>query len=91
MRHQADRLHGASRGLDRDPSMLQKDPARFREPHAATVANEELHTEGALQSSDLLRQPRLGDLQALCRPAEVSLLGHCDEILQLPQLDGFHL
>ena len=46
---------------------------------------EENLTQLALQASDLRADRGLGDMRTLGGPCEVGLLGHGDEVLQLPQ------
>jgi hypothetical protein len=47
------------------------------------VADEQLDADAALQSLDLLRQRRPGDVQPLGGPTEVQLLGDRHEVAQL--------
>ena len=52
----------------------------------AAIADEQRRADAGLERLDLLRQRRRGDVQPLCRPAEVKLLGDRDEIAEQPQL-----
>ena len=51
----------------------------------AAIAHEQLHPDTGLERLDLLRERRRGDVQTRRRPPEVQLLGHGDEVAQLPQ------
>jgi hypothetical protein len=75
-------LDGSARGIKchlRLPGQLlserNKQAARFGESDLAASASEERAAEFCLETLDLLAQGRLGDEQALCRFAEVQLLG----------------
>ena len=59
-----------------------------RELDAARGPVEERLPELGLEAADLLRQRRLGDVQAFGGTAEVPLLGHGEEVAQVPQLHG---
>ncbi|MDT7648582.1 MAG: hypothetical protein QOC75_5582 [Pseudonocardiales bacterium] len=56
------------------------------QPDVAGRAVEQLDAELALQPADLLADRGLNDGQPLGGPPEVQLLGHRDEVAQLPQL-----
>jgi hypothetical protein len=57
------------------------------EPYVSWKAFEELGLQTNLHAADLPRQRRLCDVASLCSPSETMLLGDCQEILHLPQLD----
>jgi hypothetical protein len=71
-----------------------EDPARTREEHlaggreldAAGRAVQQRHAELGLEPADLLRERRLGDVQALGGAAEVALLGDGDEVTEVSEL-----
>jgi hypothetical protein len=59
-----------------------------RDPPAGAV--EQADAEPVLQLTDRARQRRLGDAQPAGRPSEVQLLGHRDEVRELPGLQPIH-
>jgi len=52
----------------------------------AAIADEQRRADAGLERLDLLRQRRRGDVQPLCRTAEVKLLGDRHEIPEQPEL-----
>ena len=67
---------------------LEQHLAGGRELDAARRPVEQRLAELGLEAPDLLRQRRLGDVQPLGGAAEVPLLGHGDEVAQVPELHG---
>ena len=67
---------------------LEQRLAGGRELDAARGPVEERLPELGLEAADLLRERRLRDVQALGGAAEVPLLGHGDEVAQVPELHG---
>jgi hypothetical protein len=53
-----------------------------------TVASQQLDPELALQVLDLLAQRGLRNVQAPGSPAEMELLGNCDEVAKVSQIDA---
>src|SRR5690349_4117451 len=51
---------------------------------------QEHHAELGLELADLLAHRRLGDVQPLCRAAEMQLLGDGDEVAEMSQFHGSH-
>jgi hypothetical protein len=79
-------LGGAvDRGEDRARACEQH-LAGGRKLDAARRAVQERHAELGLEPPDLLRERRLGDVQALGGAAEVALLGDRDERAEMPEL-----
>ena len=66
-------------------------PARLGQQDVAGVALDELDAELALQLLELHRQRGLGHERRLGRPAEVAVLGHGHEVLELTQVHGWCL
>ena len=86
---------GAARVLDRGVDggedlarALEQHLAGGRELDAARGAVEQRLSELGLEAADLLRERRLGDVQAFGGAAEVPLLGDGDEVAQVPELHG---
>jgi hypothetical protein len=70
--------------------MVQEDAARLGELDPSAIAAEELHTDGALELKDLLRETGLGDVEAFRRSPEVEFLGHDDEVPELTEIYCCH-
>ena len=51
---------------------------------------EELDADGALELQDLLREARLGDVEAIGCPPEVELFGDGDEVPELTEIYACH-
>jgi hypothetical protein len=68
--------------------LLEKNPARLRRGHHTARPVEKLDAEGVLQLPDRLREWRLGDMEALGRPAEVKLLTDRHEVPEMAKLDS---
>lgn len=66
-------------------------PARHRQLDPACRADKQLHAQLPLQRLDLRRQRRLGDMHTRCRPSEMQLLGHRNEIGELAQFHEYHI
>src|SRR6185436_19997079 len=64
----------------------QEAASRRGELHAARDTLEQWTADLALQVEDLTAQGRLRDPQSLGRAPEVQLLGHRDEIAEMPKL-----
>ena len=54
-------------------------------------AAEQWHPQLLFELLDLARQGRLRDMQALCCPADVALLGHGNEIFELADVHAGEL
>jgi hypothetical protein len=67
---------------------FEQDLARGRELDAPRGPVQKGFSDLGLEAADLLRKRRLSDMQPRRRAAEVSLLGHRDEIAQMSQLHG---
>src|SRR5436190_13431472 len=63
-----------------------KDQARGGEQNAFSPALEERHPETRLEIAHLLRDARLGNSQAIRRPAEATGLGYGQEVAQVANL-----
>jgi len=70
--------------------VVRKDVARRSQGRAAPIANDELGSELGLEGSDVLRDRRLADVQALGGPREGALTGNCRESSQ-SRLEVHHL
>jgi hypothetical protein len=71
---------------ERRPRIRQHGLAGLGEPYRAAGPVEQLRAELPLQPADLRAHPGLGDAHPLGGPGEAPLLGHRDEVLELPQL-----
>ena len=69
----------------------QEDPPDVRQARTAGVALEQPHPETAFEHGDLLGQRLLGQVQVPGGTAEAQLLGHGDEVAQLPQVHRHRL
>jgi hypothetical protein len=63
-------------------------PAGLRDRHVSLAASEKRHLQLALERDDLLAQRRLHDPQSLSGTPEVQLLGHGNEVAEMPELHG---
>src|SRR2546421_340410 len=70
------------------PRLLREDQSCRGRRDGTTRSLEEPDAECRLQLLDRLRERRLGDVQALRRPAEVQLLAHREEVAEVANLDG---
>jgi hypothetical protein len=70
--------------------LVEQHLTRPGEGDAAAVSVQQSHPEAAFQLLDGPGQRRLGDTEALGRPAEVQFLGDRDEIPQLAGLQRVH-
>ena len=80
------RMFSVSR--EHDPRPLDDPLARVGQQHLPRVAFDQLDAELLLQLLDLGRQRRLAHEAGLGGLAEVAVLGHRDEILQVAQVHG---
>jgi hypothetical protein len=76
--------------LDRLTRMFQEDAPGLRELDSSAIPSQELDTDGALELQDLLRETRLGDMEAFRRSPEVKLFGDRDEVPELTEIYGWH-
>jgi hypothetical protein len=72
--------------VDDPPPAVQEHLAGGGEVHPPGGPVQQPHAELLLELADLLGQRRLGHVQALGGAAEVALLGHGDEVVELPDL-----
>ena len=97
-RHRADRdsaTHQLAHLIDRDvdvgdgsqrrPGIRQRGLAGGRQSRGATRPVQQRLAELAFQPLDLGADGRLRDVDALGRASEIGLLGHGDEVFELPQ------
>jgi hypothetical protein len=63
--------------------------AGLSEGHVVRGALDELHPEALLELLQLRRERRLADEALRRRPPEMTLVGHCDEVAQVLELE-FH-
>src|SRR5260221_8114715 len=82
--HAAQLEHRALELPERATRLLEQARAGWRELDLAPVADEERHAEPLLEAADGARQRRLGNVQGGGGAAEMQVLGHRDEIPQLP-------
>ena len=78
-------LHRVGRGLGQCGNLLAEDPARLRQLRSVRNAVEQLDADFALQIADLLGKRGLADAQMLSGAGEVALLGHGQEIADMPK------
>ena len=81
------RFDGDVDRAQRGARCLQEGLPGLRQRDAPGRAIEQLHPQLELQLRDRRAQRLLRRVEALGRPGEVELLGHRDEIPQVPQLD----
>ena len=81
-----DRVLGCFGGGERTASLAQERTSCLGEFDAAGVADEQRGTQLTLERADRGRQAGLRDRHRLGGPREVLLLGHRDEVFQVPQL-----
>ena len=74
--------------IDDLPSAVQQELACRCEVHPAGGAVEQLDAQLIFQLADLLREGRLGHMQALGRAAEVPFFRHRNEVVQLADVHG---
>ena len=68
------------------PGLLQERCPGRRELNVALGTKEQRDAHLGLQLFDLLAERRLGDVEPLGGPAEVKVLGHRDEILEMSKV-----
>jgi hypothetical protein len=78
----------AGHGGEDRARLVAEDGAALGELHAAREPAEEREAQLALEVAHLLRQRRLADAERLRRAREVAVLGHREEVAQVPQLHG---
>src|SRR5690606_8703031 len=79
-------------GLDLVEDLLgvgEKVAAPRGQLQAASLANEQLHTDLFFQLLDGPGQGRLGDEEFFCRTGEIALFRDCDEITQVSELHPY--
>ena len=76
--------------LDRLTGVVEEDAAGVGELDSSAIADEELDADGAFELQDLLRETRLGDVEAIGCPPEVELLGDGDEVPELAEINACH-
>jgi hypothetical protein len=70
------------------PGMFLEDQASRRKQHAFAAALKESNTQPIFEVTDLLRDRRLRDAQAIGGAAEVACLGYGQKISQVAHLNG---
>jgi hypothetical protein len=68
------------------PPLAQQRAPSVGELHPPAGSIKQRHPQLPLESTDLMTQRRLGDVQPLGRPAEVKLLSDGDEVLHQPEV-----
>jgi hypothetical protein len=71
---------------EQTPPLAQECAPGVRELDPPAGAVKQCRSELLLESTDLVTQRRLGDVQPLGGPAEVKLLSDGDEVLDKPQV-----
>lgn len=84
-RHLLDRLPGGRGGGQRRPGVRQRRTPGRGQGGSAGGAVEQGGAEVVLELADLGTDPGLADVDAVGGPGEVRLLGHRDEVRELPQ------
>jgi hypothetical protein len=77
-----------SSAVDHRAGLGQQSMTAFGEPDRARRPVEQLDAELTLQAAHLLAHGRLDNVQALRGAPEVELLGHGDEVVELPEFHG---
>jgi hypothetical protein len=81
------RRHPAIQRRQGLPRGIQERRTRRRQHHAPAGPREQRRPDRVLEPPDLRRQDLLGDVRAPGRGGEAGLLGHRDEIPQVPQFN----
>jgi hypothetical protein len=74
---------------EQTPPLAQQHLPGVSELHPPAASVKQCHPKLLLESTDLMTQRRLSDVQPLGGPAEVKLLSDGDEVLHKPQVQTF--
>jgi len=77
--------HRAIGELERQPCLVEEHSPGLGELDAAPVADEKLRADRTLELLDLLRKPRLRDLESIRCSTEMELLRYSDEVSELAE------